>query len=134
MADSDVIVVGAGLAGLVATAELADAGRRVLLLDQEPAPGIAYPLVTRSPRRAAIAVDSSLLNGASSCSDVPRSLTSTPFTASASKKISDSDRPASCGSWVSRRPVTVRKASGYASRVTRVTSTSVRSMFQRTRR
>jgi predicted oxidoreductase len=34
--DADVIVVGAGLAGLVATAELADAGRRVLLLDQEP--------------------------------------------------------------------------------------------------
>lgn len=29
------IVVGGGLAGLVATAELADAGRRVLLLDQE---------------------------------------------------------------------------------------------------
>jgi predicted oxidoreductase len=35
-ADADVVVVGAGLAGLVATAELADAGRRVLLLDQEP--------------------------------------------------------------------------------------------------
>jgi uncharacterized protein len=34
--DSDVIVVGAGLAGLAATAELARAGRRVLLLDQEP--------------------------------------------------------------------------------------------------
>ncbi|GAB3283336.1 FAD-binding dehydrogenase [Parasphingorhabdus pacifica] len=34
--DADVIVVGAGLAGLVATAELADAGRRVILLDQEP--------------------------------------------------------------------------------------------------
>jgi predicted oxidoreductase len=33
--DADVIVVGAGLAGLVATAELADAGRTVLLLDQE---------------------------------------------------------------------------------------------------
>src|SRR6266511_1429717 len=33
--DADVIVIGAGLAGLVATAELADAGRRVLLLDQE---------------------------------------------------------------------------------------------------
>ncbi|MBO9598511.1 MAG: FAD-binding dehydrogenase [Cohnella sp.] len=32
----DIIVVGAGLAGLVATAEAADAGRRVLLLDQEP--------------------------------------------------------------------------------------------------
>ncbi len=33
--DADVVVVGAGLSGLVATAELADAGRRVLLLDQE---------------------------------------------------------------------------------------------------
>ncbi len=33
--DADVIVVGAGLAGLVAAAEAADAGRRVLLLDQE---------------------------------------------------------------------------------------------------
>lgn len=33
--DADVIVVGGGLAGLVATAELADAGRTVLLLDQE---------------------------------------------------------------------------------------------------
>jgi predicted oxidoreductase len=32
----DVIVVGAGLAGLVATAEMADAGKSVLLLDQEP--------------------------------------------------------------------------------------------------
>ncbi|MFE2722257.1 FAD-binding dehydrogenase [Kitasatospora sp. NPDC059327] len=35
--DADVIVIGAGLAGLAATAELADAGRRVILLDQEPA-------------------------------------------------------------------------------------------------
>jgi predicted oxidoreductase len=34
--DADVIVIGAGLAGLTATAELARAGRRVLLLDQEP--------------------------------------------------------------------------------------------------
>ncbi|WP_309051323.1 FAD-binding dehydrogenase [Streptomyces sp.] len=34
--DADVIVVGAGLAGLVATAELVDAGRSVILLDQEP--------------------------------------------------------------------------------------------------
>jgi len=33
-----VIVVGAGLAGLVATAELADAGRCVILLEQEPQP------------------------------------------------------------------------------------------------
>jgi predicted oxidoreductase len=39
MADgADVIVVGAGLAGLVATAELAAAGRHVILLDQEPGP------------------------------------------------------------------------------------------------
>ena len=35
--DADVIVVGAGLAGLVATAELAEAGRRVILVEQEPA-------------------------------------------------------------------------------------------------
>ena len=34
--DADAIVIGGGLAGLVATAELADAGRRVILLDQEP--------------------------------------------------------------------------------------------------
>ncbi|MER6914660.1 FAD-binding dehydrogenase [Streptomyces sp. NPDC000594] len=34
--DADVIVIGAGLAGLVATAELAAAGRKVVLLDQEP--------------------------------------------------------------------------------------------------
>ena len=36
MIDTDVVVVGAGLAGLVAAAELADAGTRVVLLDQEP--------------------------------------------------------------------------------------------------
>lgn len=34
--DADVLVVGAGLAGLVATAELVDRGKRVILLDQEP--------------------------------------------------------------------------------------------------
>jgi uncharacterized protein len=34
--DADVIVVGGGLAGLVATAELASADRSVLLLDREP--------------------------------------------------------------------------------------------------
>ena len=36
MADADVIVVGAGLAGLVAAAEIADAGRRVIVVEQEP--------------------------------------------------------------------------------------------------
>ncbi|WP_420122633.1 FAD-binding dehydrogenase [Nakamurella sp.] len=35
MADADIIVVGAGLAGLVAAVEAAEAGRSVLLLDQE---------------------------------------------------------------------------------------------------
>jgi predicted oxidoreductase len=34
--DADVVVVGAGLAGLVATVELAEAGRKVILVDQEP--------------------------------------------------------------------------------------------------
>ncbi|MER6941787.1 FAD-dependent oxidoreductase, partial [Nocardioides sp. NPDC000441] len=33
---ADVIVVGAGLAGLAAAAEVADAGKSVLLVDQEP--------------------------------------------------------------------------------------------------
>jgi hypothetical protein len=34
--DADAIIVGAGLAGLVAATELADAGKRVIILDQEP--------------------------------------------------------------------------------------------------
>jgi predicted oxidoreductase len=34
--NADVIVVGGGLAGLVAAAELSDAGRRVVVVDQEP--------------------------------------------------------------------------------------------------
>jgi len=34
--DADVIVVGAGLAGLVAAAEVADSGKRVIVLEQEP--------------------------------------------------------------------------------------------------
>jgi uncharacterized protein len=34
--EADVIVVGAGLAGLVAAAEVADAGRRVIIVEQEP--------------------------------------------------------------------------------------------------
>ena len=34
--DADVIVVGGGLAGLVAACEVVDAGKRVILLDQEP--------------------------------------------------------------------------------------------------
>ncbi len=34
--DADVIIVGAGLAGLVAAAELAAAGKRIIIVDQEP--------------------------------------------------------------------------------------------------
>lgn len=34
--DADVIIVGGGLAGLVAAAEVADAGKRAIVLDQEP--------------------------------------------------------------------------------------------------
>ena len=37
MADADVIVVGAGLAGLVAACELVERGRSVLIVDQENA-------------------------------------------------------------------------------------------------
>ncbi|MDO5659195.1 MAG: FAD-binding dehydrogenase [Paracoccus sp. (in: a-proteobacteria)] len=36
MTDTDIIIVGGGLAGLVAATEAAEAGRRVTLLDQEP--------------------------------------------------------------------------------------------------
>ena len=36
METHDAVIVGAGLAGLAAAKELTDAGRRVLLLDQEP--------------------------------------------------------------------------------------------------
>ena len=35
MADADIIVIGAGLAGLVAAVEAAEAGRTVVVLDQE---------------------------------------------------------------------------------------------------
>jgi uncharacterized protein len=38
--DADAIVVGGGLAGLAAAAELADAGRHVILVDQEPESGL----------------------------------------------------------------------------------------------
>ena len=34
--DADAIVVGAGLAGLVAAAELIDAQKKIIVLDQEP--------------------------------------------------------------------------------------------------
>lgn len=36
MDKADVVIVGAGLAGLVAAAELADRGKHVIIIDQEP--------------------------------------------------------------------------------------------------
>src|SRR5690349_24856795 len=36
MSDADVIIVGGGLAGLVAAAELIEARRKVIIVDQEP--------------------------------------------------------------------------------------------------
>ena len=44
--DADAIVVGAGLAGLVAASEAADAGKRVVLVEQQPASSIGG----RAPR------------------------------------------------------------------------------------
>ena len=41
--EADAIVVGGGLAGLVATAELASVGKRVLLLEQEPEASLVLP-------------------------------------------------------------------------------------------
>ena len=40
--DADAIIVGAGLAGLVAAAELVEAGKRVIVLDQEPEQSLAH--------------------------------------------------------------------------------------------
>src|ERR1700724_3886101 len=34
--DTEAIIVGAGLAGLVAAAELAEAGKKIIIVDQEP--------------------------------------------------------------------------------------------------
>ena len=36
MVKASVLVIGAGLAGLVAATELAEAGKRVVIVDQEP--------------------------------------------------------------------------------------------------
>ncbi len=47
--DTDAIVIGAGLAGLVATAELADAGRNVILVDQEPEASLGGLMLVYSP-------------------------------------------------------------------------------------
>src|SRR5580704_3111757 len=98
------------------------------------APGSSWPWLVSSWCRAARAVASSALNGSSMCSASPPARMSTPFSASASTKISDSDRPAICGSWTSGRPAIVQNASAQAALVARATSTRVRSIFHRTRR
>ncbi len=57
---ADVVVVGAGLAGLVATAELADAGRRVVLLDQEPEASFGGLFLVGSPEQRRLRIHDSL--------------------------------------------------------------------------
>jgi len=49
--EADAIIVGAGLAGLVAAAELADAGRRVIVLDQEPEQSLGGLFLVDSPEQ-----------------------------------------------------------------------------------
>ena len=98
------------------------------------APGSRRPCSVSRFRRARKADVSSAANRPSASSPGAEARDSAWFRASASKKISDSVRPAICGSRTSGRPVTLRKASAYAARVTRPTSTRVRSMFHRTRR
>ena len=51
---TDVIVVGAGLAGLVAATEVAEAGKRVVVVDQE---------ARTEPRRASILVAGRVVHG-----------------------------------------------------------------------
>jgi len=53
---TDAVVVGAGLAGLVAATELADAGRSVLVVDQEPQQNLTG--TDRSRGRSSAAVSS----------------------------------------------------------------------------
>ena len=55
--------------------------------------------------------DALALNGVDMRNGGPAEGLLEPFSASASKKISDSDRPAICGSWIRGRPATVPNAS-----------------------
>jgi uncharacterized protein len=48
---ADVIVVGHGLAGLVATCELIDAGKSVLLIDQEGPADFGGPFMVDTPEQ-----------------------------------------------------------------------------------
>ncbi len=75
------------------------------------APGSSWPWVASSSRRLPSAAASSALNGSSRPSADPLALMSAPLLASASKKISDSLRPAIWGSWTSGLPATVPNAS-----------------------
>ena len=55
---ADVIIVGAGLAGLVAAAELADANKRVIIVDQESEQNLAgslFPTCTRLAKSRVLA-------------------------------------------------------------------------------
>src|SRR4051812_7008549 len=64
--DADVIVVGAGLSGLVAATEIADAGKRVIVLDQEGEQSLVVrrPVSGRQPRTAPARHQGQLRSGA----------------------------------------------------------------------
>jgi len=55
--------------------------------------------------------DALALNGVDVRADGDAERMLEPFSASASKKISDSDWPAICGNWISGRPATAANAS-----------------------
>ena len=56
---ADVIIIGAGLAGLVAACELADAGKSVLLLDQEPEASLGGLFLVDSPEQRRMGIHDS---------------------------------------------------------------------------
>ena len=53
---ADVIVVGAGLAGLVAAVEVAGAGRRVIVVDQEPEQSLGGLFLVNSPEQRRLGI------------------------------------------------------------------------------
>ncbi|MBT2571054.1 FAD-binding dehydrogenase [Planococcus sp. ISL-110] len=55
----DAIIVGAGLAGLVAAAEIADAGKKVMLLDQEPEASFGGLFLIDSPEQRRMGINDS---------------------------------------------------------------------------
>src|SRR6266700_621161 len=114
-------------------------GSRDTAASASRAPRSARPCLTSRSLRAPNAAASSVAylasrSFASAWTARPAAPGTASFSASDSKKISESLAPASCGRATSGRPVTRLNASAYASLDTLATSTRVRSMFHRTRR